>query len=118
MQMSALGQKQTFALQKAMSASPLIATVKADLVDRPCPLYSWKRTCAVHQPMSTMGHKRTSPQNFRTQSGVTTMAMERAFVPLTSMINGSVVSSNFTLLRMPSQPVAPLNAPDFTSCPP
>jgi len=34
--MSALGHKQTYAVQKAMSASPLIATAKADLRKRPC----------------------------------------------------------------------------------
>jgi len=39
--MSALGQKQTFALQKDMSALPP------------------KRTCAVHQRMSAKGQKRT-----------------------------------------------------------
>jgi hypothetical protein len=33
------------------------------------------------------------------------------------MMNGAAASSNFTLLRTPSQPVAPLNALDFTSCP-
>jgi hypothetical protein len=51
--MSALGQKQTFALQKVMSALPPIATQtvmsalppKADMCgDNPCPLYTRKRT--------------------------------------------------------------------------
>jgi hypothetical protein len=36
---SALGQKATCAPQKAMSALPPIATAKADLRDRLCPLY-------------------------------------------------------------------------------
>jgi hypothetical protein len=29
-------------------------------------------------------------------------------------VNGAAAKSNFTLLRIPSQPVAPLNAADFT----
>jgi hypothetical protein len=37
--MSALGHKQTFALQKAMSALPPIATMKADIRNHSCPLY-------------------------------------------------------------------------------
>ena len=45
--MSALGQKQTYALQQAMSALHPIATAKADLRKKPCPLYPRKRTCAV-----------------------------------------------------------------------
>src|ERR1700722_18098572 len=51
------------------------------------------------------------------QSGVTTMAMASAVVPLISMMNGAAARSNFTLLRIPSQPVASLNAVDFTSRP-
>ena len=42
--MSALGQKQTYASQKAMSALPPIATAKADFSKGPCPLYPRKRT--------------------------------------------------------------------------
>ena len=34
--MSALGQKQTFALQQVMSALPLTATAKADMRKWPC----------------------------------------------------------------------------------
>jgi len=45
--MSALGQKQTCAVQKGMSALPPIATAKADFRKRSCPLYPRKRTCAV-----------------------------------------------------------------------
>jgi len=42
--MSALGQKQTYAVHNVMSALPPIATVKADIRKRSClPL---KRTCA------------------------------------------------------------------------
>src|SRR5262249_7918037 len=37
--MSALGQKQTCAVQNGMSALPPIATPKADSRKRPCPLY-------------------------------------------------------------------------------
>src|SRR5262245_20053907 len=47
--MSALGQKQTFAPQKAMSALPPIATAKAEFRKRSCPLYPRKRTCAVRK---------------------------------------------------------------------
>src|SRR5262249_25705087 len=57
--MSALGQKRTFALQKAMSALPPITTAKADIRKRPCPLYPQKRTCAVQLGMSALGQKRT-----------------------------------------------------------
>jgi len=38
---------------------PPIATAKADSRKRPCPLYHWKQTCAVHSPMSALGQKRT-----------------------------------------------------------
>jgi hypothetical protein len=58
--MSALGQKQTYALQQATSALPPIATAKADMRKRSCPLYPQKRTCAVQEAMSAKGQKRTS----------------------------------------------------------
>jgi hypothetical protein len=57
--MSALGQKQTYALQRAMSALPLIATAKADFRKRSCLLYPRKQTCAVRPAMSALGQKRT-----------------------------------------------------------
>src|SRR5262245_18935091 len=57
--MSALGQKQTFALQNAMSASPPKATAKADFRKRSCLLYPQKRTCAVQTQMSAKGQKGT-----------------------------------------------------------
>src|SRR5262249_48607493 len=76
--MSALGQKQTYAMQKAMSALPPIATAKADIRKRSCPLYPRKQTFvvagrhgnlrstqgldadhAVQLGMSALGHKRT-----------------------------------------------------------
>src|SRR5262249_16303812 len=57
--MSALGQKQTCAVQPGMSALPLIATAKADSRRRSCLLYPQKRTCAAQQLMSALGQKRT-----------------------------------------------------------
>ena len=52
---SALGQKQTCALQNVMSALHPIATAKAKFRKRPCPLYTRKRTCAVQLEMSALG---------------------------------------------------------------
>src|SRR5262245_38944645 len=57
--MSALGQKQTYAPQQAMSALPPRATVKADIRNRSCLLYPRKRTYAAHKLMSALGQKRT-----------------------------------------------------------
>jgi hypothetical protein len=57
--MSALGHKQTYALQKAMSAITPIATAKADIGRLSCLLYPRKRTCTVQSEMSAKGHKRT-----------------------------------------------------------
>jgi hypothetical protein len=62
--MSALGQKQTYAVQKAMSALPPIATAKAYSRKRSCLLYPRKQTCAVHSLMSAKGQKRTSDLSF------------------------------------------------------
>src|SRR5262249_21656149 len=53
--MSALGQKQTCALQNVMSALHPIATAKAKFRKRPCLLYPRKRTCAVQLVMSALG---------------------------------------------------------------
>ena len=47
--MSALGHKQTYAPQQAMSALHPIATAKADLRKTPCLLYPRKQTCAVQR---------------------------------------------------------------------
>jgi hypothetical protein len=58
--MSALGQKQTFAVHQPMSALPPIATAKAKFRKTSCLLYSRKRTCAVQLAMSALGEKRTS----------------------------------------------------------
>src|SRR5262245_28316827 len=43
-----------------MSALAPIATPKANSRKRSSPLYPQKRTCAVQQPMSALGQKRTS----------------------------------------------------------
>ena len=51
--MSALGQKQTFALQQAMSALHPIATAKADSRKRSCPLCPRKRTLAAYSIISS-----------------------------------------------------------------
>jgi len=53
--MSALGHKRTYAAQQAMSALHPIATTKADMRKRSCPLYPRKRTCAVQTVMSALG---------------------------------------------------------------
>src|SRR5262245_12998253 len=45
--MSALGQKQTHAVQQRMSALPPIATAKADIRKRSCPLCTRKQTCGA-----------------------------------------------------------------------
>jgi len=50
--MSSLGHKQTYAPQKRMSALLPIATAKADMCQWSCPLYPQKRTHAVQQRMS------------------------------------------------------------------
>src|SRR5262245_66371015 len=57
--MSALGQKQTYASQQAMSALHPIVTEKADMGQWSCPLCLRKRTCAVQEAMSAKGQKRT-----------------------------------------------------------
>src|SRR5262245_53581225 len=53
--MSALGQKQTYTLQQAMSALHPIATAKATFRNRPCLLYPHVWTCAVQRPMRAFG---------------------------------------------------------------
>jgi len=53
--MSALGHKQTYAVQNGMSALPPIATAKADIRKQSCLLYARKRTCAVQLQMSAKG---------------------------------------------------------------
>lgn len=51
------------------------------------------------------------------QSGDTTIRIEFAGTSLSSRVNGRAARLNFTLLRTPSQPTAPLKAEDFTMCP-
>jgi len=53
--MSALGHKQTYAVQQPMSALPPIATTKADFRKTSCLLYPQKRTYAVQTRMSAKG---------------------------------------------------------------
>src|SRR5262245_2929433 len=62
--MSALGQKQTYAVHNGMSALPPIATAKADIRNRSCLLCPRKRTCAAQRGMSALGQKRTSTNLF------------------------------------------------------
>ena len=69
--MSALGHKQTYAVQKAMSASPLIATAKADLRK--------KRTCAAQQVMSALGQKRTFISPAHNRNDVELIGLARSF---------------------------------------
>jgi hypothetical protein len=68
--MSALGQKQTYALQQAMSALHPIASAKADMCQWSCPLYPRKWTFAVQLPMSALGQSRTSTRLFDHGVGV------------------------------------------------
>jgi len=48
------------------------------------------------------------------QSPVIAIRMAVVGTPLSSMVNGRAAKLNFTLLRMPPQPVAPLKPADFT----
>jgi hypothetical protein len=69
--MSALGQKQTYALQKTMSALLPIATAKANSRNRPCPLYPQERTCACNYecPLrAKSGHHLDRALNVKTPS--------------------------------------------------
>jgi hypothetical protein len=52
--MSALGQKQTFAAQKVMSALPLIATVKADIAVQDAYSYVGNRRVRTMQELLLM----------------------------------------------------------------
>src|SRR5262245_21478527 len=62
--MSALGHKQTYAVQQAMSALPPIATAKADMCKWSCLLYPRKQTCAAQTVMSALDQNRKF-QSFR-----------------------------------------------------
>ena len=74
--MSALGQKQTCAMHKPMSALPPIATAKADSRNRSCLLYPRKRTCAVQTCMPALGQKRTHAAQRKNHYSITASAIE------------------------------------------
>jgi hypothetical protein len=57
--MSALGQRQTYAVQQVMFALPPIGSAKADSPKRSCPHLPRKRTCAVQEGMSALPPKAT-----------------------------------------------------------
>ena len=110
--MSALGQKQTFALQKSMSALPPIATAKADIRNWSCPLYpesghvQRKHRCLLwansgHQAV----HSITSPARASTAGGTVSprdLAVLRLIASsyLVAACTGS--SAGFAPLRMRS----------------
>ena len=75
--MSALGQKQTCAVQNGMSALPPIATAKADSRKGACPLYPRKRTGAVQWSMSALGQKRTHAPQQKGRYSITSSARAR-----------------------------------------
>jgi hypothetical protein len=57
--MSALGQKQTFAVQNAMAALPLIATIKADI--------ALQDACSSRQQQRSTNHaRRRNPRHTHT----------------------------------------------------
>jgi len=91
--MSALGHKQTFAVQNGMSALPCIATAKAEFPQKSCPLYPRKRTCAVQLEMSAMGQKRRQPYS------IISLARERSEggTVRTSGLAGDALQSTFPL---------------------
>jgi|SRR5262245_40416278 len=91
--MSALGHKQTYAPQQAMSALPPIATEKADFRKRSCLLYPRKQTCAAHPLMSALGQKRTSAPQQRERYSITSSAA-------VSRVVGTVSPSAFAVLRL------------------
>src|SRR5262245_13122618 len=80
-QMSALGQKPTYVVQKSMSALHPIATAKADIGVLSCPLYPRKRTHAAQQRMSAKGHKRTSVTASRSFSSFSALAAASTSAP-------------------------------------
>ena len=59
----------------------------------------------------------SDPRRRGVQSFEITILISSALTLLSSTVNGAAARSNFTLLRMPSQPRAPLNAVDFTAWP-
>jgi len=100
--MSALGQKRTYAMQKAMSALPPIATAKADIRKTPCLLYPRKQTCAVHQPMSALGQKRTCAAQ-HIMSALPPIATSIAFVGMSTLGHKRTLISSSTALQRTHQ---------------
>ena len=81
----------------------------------------WRRTRATTRLVPTRASRSAkaalSIRLGAPQSPLITSLIESALMPESSTVNGAAARSNFTLLRMPSQPSAPLNAVDFTACP-
>src|SRR5262245_16837957 len=76
-----------------------------------CPLYPRKQTFAVHQPMSALGHKRTSPHSITSSARTSTaggIARPSALAALRLITNSFLVgactgrSAGFSPLRMRS----------------
>jgi|GEM_PF-1022582 hypothetical protein len=82
--MSALGQKQTFAVQHVMSALPPIATAKAD-----------SRKLSAQLRMSAMGQKRIPPFIL---ADVSTYSMISSARPIND--DGTVMPSALAVLRL------------------
>src|SRR5262245_6647655 len=93
--MSALGQKQTYALHQPMSALPPIATAKADFRKRPCLLYPQKRTCAVQPGMSALGQKQT-------------YAVQKPMSALPPIATAKADMCQWSCLLYPRQPTSPI----------
>src|SRR5215510_1734539 len=72
--MSALGQKQTYAVQNRMSALPPIATAKADMPKWSCPLYPRKRHQTRHMGMSARAKSRLMPCSKKDRYSITLSA--------------------------------------------
>src|SRR6516225_7465920 len=61
---------------------------------------------------------RMSPPNAVAHSALITSPTLFASMSLSCTVNGVAASSNLTLLRTPSQPLAPVELSDCTRCPP
>src|SRR5262249_1956039 len=88
--MSALGQKQTCALQRLMSALPPIATAKADIGKLSCLLYPRKRTCAVQLRMSPLAQYQT----FKTSRMAANLPVAVHHDPLPSLFTSAMGNEN------------------------
>src|SRR5215467_8894262 len=98
--MSALGQKQTYALQKAMSALTPVATAKAYSRKRSCPLYPRKRIALQESHVTQLfpaffNFEKSAGVNSGVNSGVN----KTAIVPEMAVHQGRKVS-----LRWPTIP--------------